>query len=90
MTILEIRDQMDSLIDNAKSFLDPKEQNDIWANDIEACTEVNRILAALQAAGLDNAEDAVQWIESRRENWWSRFRRFMQKIFEKSLRSFKR
>lgn len=90
MTILEIRDQMESLIDNAKSFLDPKEQNDIWANDIEACTEVNRILAALQAAGLDNAEDAVQWIEDRRENWWSRFSRFMRRIFEKSLRSFKR
>ena len=78
MTILEIRNQMESLIDNARSFLDPKESNDVWENDIEACTAGIQILTALEKVGLTNAEEAVRWIEDGRENLWLRFKRFMR------------
>lgn len=62
MTLKDIRDQLDSLRDNAKSFLQPDEPDGIWRAAIDAIDAADGILGTIACFGFKTTEEFAKWM----------------------------
>lgn len=67
MTLKEMRSQLDSLRDNAKSFLQPDEPDSIWQADIDAIDATDSILGAISSFGFETPESFTRWLAETQE-----------------------